>query len=81
LGEGCFIYGVKPNQLMREAGERLLQRYPRFQSDSETAEETTLPDNSIDFVTAGQAFHWFDPDRTRVEFQQVLKLSGWVVLV
>lgn len=27
---GCLVYGVEPNQQMREAGERLLQKYPRF---------------------------------------------------
>ena len=27
-----------------------------------TAEVTTLPDRSVDIVTAFQAYHWFDPD-------------------
>ena len=50
---GCLVYGVEPNRQMREAGERLLQEYPRFQSVSGTAEETTLAAASVDFVTAG----------------------------
>ncbi len=77
----CFVYGVEPNQPMREAGERLLQKYPGFRSVAGTAEETTLAGASIDFVTAGQAFHWFDPEKARGEFQRLLKPSGWVVLV
>ncbi len=35
----------------------------------------------MDFVTAGQAFHWFEPAAARVEFQRILKPAGWVVLI
>jgi SAM-dependent methyltransferase len=35
----------------------------------------------VDFVTAGQAFHWFDREQTRPEFARILKPDGWVVIV
>ena len=38
-------------------------------------------DYSVDFVTAGQAFHWFDVAKTRQEFIRILKSQGWAVLV
>ncbi len=60
LANGNRVYGVEPNPEMREAAERLLAKYPRFTSVAATAEATTLPDVSADFVVAGQAFHWFD---------------------
>ena len=41
----------------------------------------TLVGTSIDFLTAGQAFHWFDSEKARGEFQRLLKPSGWVVLI
>jgi SAM-dependent methyltransferase len=66
---------------MREAGERLLAGYPGFISMNGTAEATTLPAASVDFVTAGQAFHWFDQAKARSEFARVLNPGGWVVLV
>jgi SAM-dependent methyltransferase len=78
---GNRVYGVEPNREMREAGERLLAHYPHFHSVDGTAEVTTLPDQSIDFVTAGQAFHWFDQARARLEFLRILRPGGWVVLV
>ena len=53
---------------MRQAGERLLAGFPRFTSVAGTAEATTLPDASVDFVTAAQAAHWFDRERARREF-------------
>jgi hypothetical protein len=32
-------------------------------------------------ITAGQAFHWFDPIKSRAEFRRILKPGGWVLLV
>jgi SAM-dependent methyltransferase len=81
LRHGNTVYGVEPNEAMRRAGERLLQQYTEFRSIEGTAEATTLPDHSVDFITAGQAFHWFDRDKCRVEFARILKPGGWVVLI
>ena len=81
LKAGNRVFGIEPNPEMRQAGERLLKSFPGFTSISGTAEETTLPDDSVDFITAGQAFHWFDAVRTRQEFRRILRPGGWVVLV
>ena len=75
------VFGVEPNREMREAGERLLAGFPNFVSVDGAAEATTLPAASVDFVTAGQAFHWFDRQTARREFARILKPGGWVVLV
>ncbi len=81
LDSGYSVIGIEPNDAMREAGDVLLDGYPRFSSLNGRAEATTLPDNSIDLITAGQAFHWFDPPATRVEFKRILKAGGWVALI
>src|ERR1700722_18650168 len=60
LENGNPPFGGEPNRDMREAGERLLLHFPNFTSVIGTAEDTTLPDGSMDFVVAAQAFHWFD---------------------
>jgi len=81
LKNGNEVYGVEPNREMREAGAALLKDYPRFRSIASRAEETTLPDHSVDFITAGQSFHWFDRERARMEFARILKPPGWVALI
>lgn len=81
LRNGNPVYGVEPNDEMRAAGERLLSKYTSFQSIDGTAEATGLPDQSVDLVTAGQAFHWFDADAARREFSRILRPGGWIVLV
>jgi len=75
------VYGVEPNREMREAGASLLSSYENFTSVDGRAEATTLDDSSVDFVTAGQAFHWFDPASARREFRRILRPGGWAVLV
>lgn len=80
LKHGTQVFGVEPNAEMRHAGEQALQAYPGFKSVQGTAEQTTLADHSVDFVVAGQAFHWFDRKKARTEFERVLKPGGWVVL-
>jgi ubiquinone/menaquinone biosynthesis C-methylase UbiE len=81
LNNGNRVFGIEPNREMREAGERRLNDHPRFTSVAGTAEATTLEDASVDLVTAGQAFHWFDPERTRTEFARILEPGGWVAIV
>lgn len=81
LENGNAVYGVEPNREMREAGERLLEEFPNFKSVEGAAEATGLDGASVDFVTAGQAFHWFDVPRARREFRRILRPGGRVVLV
>lgn len=81
LENGNRVFGVEPNAEMRRMGEEVLAGYPLFVSVAATAEETKLEDDSLDFVTAGQAFHWFEPGPTRAEFVRILKPDGWIVLV
>ena len=81
LRHGCRVYGVEPNREMREAGERLLAAEANFRSVGGSAEATTLPDACADFVVAGQAFHWFEPEAARREFARILQPGGWVVIV
>lgn len=66
---------------MREAGQRYLAPYRNFEMLVGQAESISLPPASVDFITAGQAFHWFDLDRTRAEFTRILRPDGWAVLV
>ncbi len=81
LDLGCKVFGVEPNAAMRAAAERYLSGYPSFVSVDARAEATSLGDRSVDFVVAGQAFHWFDAARSHAEFARILRPLGWVVLL
>ncbi len=75
------VYAVEPNKEMREAGEELLSSYANFTSLNGTAENTGLADHSVDLIFAGQAFHWFDRERAKIEFSRILKQEGHIVFV
>jgi len=79
--KGCTVYGVEPNEDMRNEGEGNLAAYDRFISVRATAEHTGLADKSVDWVTVGQAFHWFDPVAFKNECQRILKVPEKIVLV
>jgi SAM-dependent methyltransferase len=81
LKNGNTVYAIEPNREMREAGERLLHSYPHFKSIEGAAEATTLAGGSVDFVTAGQAFHWFDRTKARMEFLRILSPHGWTAFL
>jgi SAM-dependent methyltransferase len=81
LENGNLVMGIEPNAEMREAGERLLAGFPQFTSIAGSAEATALADESVDFVTAAQAAHWFNRKESRREFVRILKASGWLVLL
>ncbi len=81
LENGNKVFGVEPNELMRDAAEEYLNEFEDFVSVDGTAENTTLEENSVDFVVAAQAFHWFDNEDSRREFERILKDEGFVALM
>jgi len=83
LDMGCKqVFAVEPNADMRKQAENNLQGYvPNFQSIAAAAENTELPNQSMDYVTVAQAFHWFDRELFKKECQRILKANGKVVLV
>lgn len=81
LTAGCTVRAVEPNDRMRAAADAMLGGHPGYASRPGTAESTGLADRSVDFVTAGQAFHWFDVPKARAEYRRILRPGGHAVLV
>lgn len=51
-------------------------KHARIEYFISPAESTSLTSNSVDLITVGQAFHWFDPTRFFAEVKRVLKPNG-----
>ena len=81
LDAGYTTFAVEPNAEMRAFAEAAFAGRPGFRSVDGKAEATTLPDASVRAVTAGQAFHWFDPAAVRDEWERIVERPGWAVLV
>ncbi|MBD2436818.1 class I SAM-dependent methyltransferase [Nostoc sp. FACHB-110] len=74
---GVKVVAIEPNTAMREAAEP----HALVEFRNGTAESTQLPDNYVDLVTCFQAFHWFNPEPTLLEFHRILKPSGRLAVV
>jgi SAM-dependent methyltransferase len=75
------VIAVEPNAEMRSLCKELHAADAAFHVIAGSAEETTLPDASVDMITVGRALHWFNMDQALPEFRRILKPSGWVVIV
>ncbi len=81
LINGSHVYCVEPNYDMRRVAKEDLSNFSNFISINGTAENTTLPNSSVDFMTVGTAFHWFDMGKFKKECQRILRPNGKVILV
>ncbi len=80
LDAGYAVKAVEPNQAMRMAAEKKLQRCTFFESITGSAEQTQLPDHAVDLITVAQAFHWFNPAMVKRECRRILKPGGYILL-
>jgi SAM-dependent methyltransferase len=75
---GADVVAIEPAAGMRR---RLEAEVPGVTVLDGTAEDIPLPDASVDVVTAGQAFHWFDTHRALDQIARVLRPAGWLALL
>jgi SAM-dependent methyltransferase len=66
---GARVIAIEPNAAMRTAAAS----HPLVEYRDGTAEATSLAEASVDLITCFQAFHWFDPAPTLLEFRRILK--------
>ncbi|MCX7833564.1 MAG: class I SAM-dependent methyltransferase [Ignavibacteria bacterium] len=78
---GNIVYGVEPNDEMREAAEKIFSENYNFISIKGTAENTTLANECVDLITAAQSFHWFNTEQAKNEFKRILRKNGYVVII
>ena len=78
LETGARVIAVEPGDAMRAELERAA---PGAEALRGSAEDIPLPDDSVDAITVGQAFHWFRHDVALPELHRVLRPGGGVALI
>jgi SAM-dependent methyltransferase len=74
---GAEVVAVEPVKAMRD---ELAKAVPNARILDGTAESLPFSDESVDAITIGQAFHWFDQPIALRELRRVLRPGGCLVL-
>jgi SAM-dependent methyltransferase len=75
---GADLIAVEPSPGMRA---QLRANVPDVEVLDGTAEDIPVSDASVEIVTVGQAFHWFQTHRALDEIARVLRPAGWLALL
>ncbi|MCW2526843.1 MAG: SAM-dependent methyltransferase [Pseudonocardiales bacterium] len=78
VDRGLDVIAIDPSPNMLE---RLRANLPDVDARIGTAEATGLPDQSVDAVVAGSAFHWFARPAADAEIARILRPGGAVGLL
>ena len=81
LVTGAEVFAVEPDDAMRAKAASALSVFPLFHEIKGSAEQIPLPGGSMNFVSAAQAFHWFDKDSFKRECRRILVPGGKIVLI
>ncbi|WP_319463507.1 class I SAM-dependent methyltransferase [Micromonospora sp. RTP1Z1] len=73
LALGPVVVPVEPDPGMRA---QLTAATPGVTALAGSAESVPLPDDAVDAVLVGQAYHWFDQERAHAEIARVLRPGG-----
>ena len=75
---GIDVVAVEPDPEMRAVFRRVL---PDIEIHAGFAEAIPLPDASVDAITVGQAFHWFDVPHALAEMHRIVRPGGGIALL
>jgi SAM-dependent methyltransferase len=78
---GCEVTGLDPSaNLLAEARRIDAERNVHVRYVEGRAEELPFADSSVDLITAGQSWHWFDRARAAAQAHRVLRPGGKIAI-
>ncbi len=78
---GNPIFAIEPNPSMRRLAEKRLRKFENCTCREGRAESSGLPDGSVDLIVSAQAFHWFDLEKARSEFERIGRGTPCVAVI
>ena len=81
LERGSKVFCVEPNEDMQSEAKIFLSGFDKRVFVQANAENTALPDKSVDFITAAQSFHWFDRKKFAAECKRICRQKPVAALI
>lgn len=81
LNTGAEVFAVEPDDAMRAKAIDALSAFPLFHAIDGNAETIPLPDHSVHFISAAQAFHWFDKEAFKRECRRISVPDAKIILI
>jgi len=78
---GATVIGIDPSaEMLGEARALAAAECLEIDFRQATAEDTGVPAEHVDIVTAGQCWHWFDRPAAAAHLYRILKPGGYLIL-
>ena len=74
------VFAVEPDPAMRKVAAEVPRNFPNIMIVDAFAEQIPLPEDSIDLIVIGNAFHRFKVEAI-AELLRILKPSGWIAVI
>lgn len=82
LKKNINVIAVEPNHDMLKEAKDNLSKYGNLVKFYEnSAENTSIKNNSVDIITVAQAFHWFNKYLFKNECKRILKPYGTIAII
>jgi SAM-dependent methyltransferase len=81
IGHAGRLFAIEPNAGMRAFAGQACKGRAGVLVLGGSAEQLPLAKASLDWITVGQALHWFEPQTAQAEFRRVLRPGGLLAVI
>lgn len=81
LEGGAHVVAIEPSEAMREQLRSCCGNSAELRVIAATAEDTTLPDDSVDVAAYAQSWHWMDSEEAGREADRIVRPGGHLAIM
>ena len=75
------VFAIEPNEEMFTIGKKICKNQKNIEYVKASAENTSLPEKSLDMALSVQSFHYFDKEKLLIELRRILKVDKYFCII